>query len=108
MYLSYICSLTQQRRHNLAGCRRRSCRGSSSAGVSRWGRQCSQMTEVGVDVVGSRVVKLLLCGVHQDGHQASEAPKGEVEHKGKLEAHQQGQCARGAQRVAAACHHQVC
>lgn len=48
------------------------------------------MTEVGVDIVRSGVIKLRLRGVHQDGHQASEAPEGEVEHKGKLEAHKQG------------------
>lgn len=47
------------------------------------------MTEVGVYIVWSRVIKLRLCGVHQDRHQASEAPKGEIEHKGKLEAYQQ-------------------
>lgn len=45
------------------------------------------MTEVGIDVVRSRIIKLRLCGVHQDRHQASEAPKGKVENKGKLEAH---------------------
>lgn len=48
------------------------------------------MTEVGIDVVRSRVIKLRLCGVHQDRHQASEAPEGEIKNKGKLEAHQQG------------------
>lgn len=48
------------------------------------------MTEVGVDVVGSRVIKFRLCGVHQDRHKSFEAPKGEIEHKSKLEAHQQG------------------
>lgn len=48
------------------------------------------MTEVGVYVVGSRVIKFRLCSVHKDRNQASEAPEGEIEHKGKLEAHQQG------------------
>lgn len=48
------------------------------------------MTEVGIDVVRSGVIKLRLCGVHQDRHQAPEAPEGEIENKGELEAHQQG------------------
>lgn len=48
------------------------------------------MTEVGIDVVRSRIIKLWPCGVHQDRHQASEAPKGEIENKGELETHQQG------------------
>lgn len=65
------------------------------------------MTEVGVDIVRSRVIKLRLRGVHQDGHQASEAPEGEVENKGKLEAHQQGQRARGVQRAAPARHNKA-
>lgn len=67
-----------------------SCSRGSSAGVARRGRRHSQMTEVGVDVVGSRVIKFRLCGVHQDRHKSFEAPKGEIEHKSKLEAHQQG------------------
>lgn len=64
------------------------------------------MTEVGVDVVGPGVVELRLGGVHQDRHQALEASEGEVEDEGKLEAHQQGQRARGVQRAAAARHRQ--
>lgn len=62
------------------------------------------MAEVGVDVMRSRIIELRLCGVHQDRHQASEAPEGEVEHEGELEAHQQGQRARGVQGAAAARH----
>lgn len=48
------------------------------------------MTEIGIDVMRSRVIKLRLGGVHQDRDQASEAPEREIEDKGKLEAHQQG------------------
>lgn len=65
------------------------------------------MTEVGVDIMRSRVIKFRLSGVHEDRHQAFEAPEGEVENKGKLEAHQQGQCARRVQRAPAACHDNV-
>lgn len=46
------------------------------------------MAEVGVHVVGAGVVKLRLLRVDQYGHQPPEAPQGEVDHKGKLEAHQ--------------------
>lgn len=48
------------------------------------------MTEVGVDIVRSRVIKFWLGCVHKNRHQASEAPQREIEHKGELEAHQQG------------------
>lgn len=65
------------------------CGRGSSARVARWGRRYSQMTEVGVYIMWSRVIKLGLCRVHQDRHQASETPEGEIEHKGKLEAYQQ-------------------
>lgn len=63
------------------------------------------MTEVGVDVMRSRIIKLRLCGVHQDRHQTSEAPQGKVEHKGELEAYEQGQSAWGVQRAPATSHH---
>lgn len=98
--------LTQQRRGELAVSERRSCSGGSNAGVPGEGRQRSKVTEVGVDVVRPGVVELWLGGVHQDRHQSLEASEGEVENKGKLEAHQQGQCARGVQRAAAARHSQ--
>lgn len=63
------------------------------------------MTEVGVDVMRSRIIKLGLCGVHQDRHQTSEAPQGKVEHKGELEAYEQGKSAWGVQRAPATSHH---
>lgn len=47
------------------------------------------MTEVSVDVVRSRVIELRLRGVDQDRHEPSEAPEGEIQHEGKLEAHEQ-------------------
>lgn len=65
------------------------------------------MAEVGIDVVRSGIIKLWPSGVHQDRHQASEAPKGEIENKGKLEAHQQGERARGIQRASVARHDKV-
>lgn len=64
------------------------------------------MAEVGVDIVRSRIIKLRVRGVHQDRHQTSEAPKGEIEYKGKLEAYQQGKCAGGVQRATAASHNE--
>lgn len=61
-----VSELTQQRRGELAVLEGQSCSGCSDAGVPRWGRQRSKMTEVGVDVVRPRVVELWLRGVHQD------------------------------------------
>lgn len=83
-------SLTQQWGGDLAVSQWWSRGRGSSARVARRGRRYSQVTKVGIDVVRPRVIKLWLCGVHQDRHQTSEAPKGEIENKGKLEAHQQG------------------
>lgn len=99
--------LTQQRRGELAVLERRSGSGCSSAGVPGEGRQRPEVAEVGVDVVRTGVIELGLGGVHQDRYQSPEASEGEVEDKGKLEAHQQGQCARGVQRAAAARHSQT-
>lgn len=80
----------QQWGGDLAVSQRWSRRRGPSARVARWRRRYPKMTEVGIDVVRSRVIKLRLRGVHEDRHQAFEAPEGEVENKGKLEAHQQG------------------
>lgn len=65
------------------------------------------MAEVGVDIMRSRVVKFWLCRMHQNRHQTFEASEEEIEHKGELEAHQQGQCAWGVQRSAAAHHNDI-
>lgn len=79
----------QQRGGDLTVSQRWSSGRGSCAGVARRGRRCSQMTQIGVDVMRSRVIELGLCGVHQHRNETSEAPEGEIEHKGKLEANQQ-------------------
>lgn len=75
---------------DLAVFQRWSCCGGSSTRIAWRRRRNTQMTEVSVDVMWPRVIELWFCGVHQDRHQTFEAPQGEIEHKGKLEAHQQG------------------
>lgn len=66
MGVLHVAKLTQQRGGELAVFEGQSSCGCSDAGVPRWGRQRSKMTEVGVDVVRPRVVELWLRGVHQD------------------------------------------
>lgn len=104
LHLSY---LTQQWRGDLAVSHRGPRGRRANARVTRRGRWYSKVTEVGIDVMRSRVIKLRLCCVYQDRHQASETAEGEIENKGKLEAHQQGQCAWGVQRAPTARHNNV-
>ena len=62
------------------------------------------MAEVSVHIMGSGVIELWLCGVDQHRHEASEAPQGKVQNKGKLESHQQSQSTRGVQGTTVARH----
>lgn len=59
-------------------------------GTGVGGLQRPQVAEVGVDVVGVRIVKLGVGGVNQDRDQAAEAPERKVNHEGELETDQEG------------------